>query len=102
MSERLKNIFLIFQIFKIFFEKWLQWDLANIERNKVMKYELILSSHGGIMRDQLPREGSVTPKPRFRDLVLEISVLKELELKNTLAFFISFWFWSFLKLIEEP
>ena len=54
------------------------------------------------MRDQLPREGSVTPKPRFRDLVLEISVLKELELKNTLAFFISFWFWSFLKLIEEP
>ena len=32
-----------FQIF--FFEKWPQWDVTNVERNKVMKYELNRSVH---------------------------------------------------------
>ena len=54
MLERPKIFFPIFQNFNFFFEKWLQWDLANVERNKVMKFELILSIRGEITRDQLP------------------------------------------------
>ena len=42
MSERSRNIFSIFQNFKIFFEKWPQWDITNVERNKVMKNEISL------------------------------------------------------------
>ena len=44
----------VFQNFNFFFEKWLQWDVENVERNKVMKFELIWSIHQGIMRDHLP------------------------------------------------
>ena len=54
MLKQLKNIFLIFQNFKIIFEKWLQWEVENVERNKAMKFELILSIHQGITRDHLP------------------------------------------------
>ena len=43
-----------FKISKFFFEKWLQWDVANGERNKLMKFELISSIHRGITRDHLP------------------------------------------------
>ena len=43
MSEQSKNFFFNFQNFKFFFEKWLQLDVANVDRNKVMKFELIWS-----------------------------------------------------------
>ena len=46
--------FPFFKISKLFFEKWLQWDMANVERNKLIKFELISSIHRGIMRDHLP------------------------------------------------
>ena len=42
-----------FKFSKFFFEKWLQWDVENVERNKVMKFELIWSIHRGIKRDHL-------------------------------------------------
>ena len=48
--------FPVFQNFNFFF-KWLQCDVANVERNKVMKFELILSIQGGITRDCLPGGG---------------------------------------------
>ena len=54
MSEQSKKKFSIFQNFNFFFEKWLQWDMANVDRNKAMKFELILSIRGEITRDQLP------------------------------------------------
>ena len=42
MSVRSKKVFFpIFQNFQIFFGKRPQGDLGNIERKKVMKYELI-------------------------------------------------------------
>ena len=44
----------VFQNFNFFFEKWLQWDMANVDRNKVMKFELISSIHREITRDHLP------------------------------------------------
>ena len=51
----IKNCFFqIFNFSKLFFEKWLQWDVENVERNKVMKFELIWSIHQGIKRDHLP------------------------------------------------
>ena len=53
--------FPVFQNFNFFF-KWLQCDVANVERNKVMKFELILSIQGGITRDCLP--GGVGMEPR--------------------------------------
>ena len=34
MLECPKNLFSVFQSFKFFFEKWLQWDVANVERSK--------------------------------------------------------------------
>ena len=40
-----EKFFPFFRISKFFFEKWLQWDVARIERNKLMKFELILSIH---------------------------------------------------------
>ena len=53
--EMVENFFFSFSKFqKLFFEKWLQWDVTNGERNKLMKFELILSIHGGITRDHLP------------------------------------------------
>ena len=54
MSERPKFFFRFSKFQNFYFEKWLQWDMANVERKKVMKFELILSINGGIMRDQLP------------------------------------------------
>ena len=42
-----------FKFSKFFFEKWLQWDVANVDRNKVMKFELILSIHREITRDHV-------------------------------------------------
>ena len=53
-SERLKKKIPFFKFSKIFFEKWLQWDVANIDRNKVMKFELISSIHREITRDNQP------------------------------------------------
>ena len=61
MSERSKKKFPFFKISKFFFEKWLQWDVANVERNKLMKFELISSIHRGIMRDHLPGGVRWTP-----------------------------------------
>ena len=48
-----KNFFSFskFQIF--FFEKWLQWDQWNVERNKVMKFELTWGIHRGVTRNCL-------------------------------------------------
>ena len=53
----------VFQNFKIFFEKWLQWDVANVDRNKVMKFELISSIHREITRDNQPGGVFLTPPP---------------------------------------
>ena len=45
-SERSKKKkFPFFKFSKIFFEKWPQWDVSNVERNKVIKYELNRSVH---------------------------------------------------------
>ena len=43
--ERLKKKIPFFKFSKIFFENWLQWDVANVDRNKVMKFELISRIH---------------------------------------------------------
>ena len=43
----------IFQFFQFFFQKWPQWDLTNIVRNKVMKNELIWSILRSSTRDYL-------------------------------------------------
>ena len=61
MSERSKKKFPFFKISKFFFEKWLQWDVANVDRNKLMKFELILSIRGEITRDHLPGGVDLTP-----------------------------------------
>ena len=45
-----KTFFRFFKFSKFFFEKWPQWDIINVERNKVMKYELNRSVHWGISR----------------------------------------------------
>ena len=58
-----KKNFKFFKISKLFFEKWLQWDVANVERNKLMKFELISSIHRGITRDHLPGGGFGEPPP---------------------------------------
>ena len=50
-----------FKFSKFFFEKWLQWDVANIDRNKVMKFELISSIHREITRDNQPGGVFLTP-----------------------------------------
>ena len=65
MLERSKNIFSIFQIFKIFFEKWPQWDITNVERKKVMNYELNRSVHRGVMRGNL-LAGAQSAPPRVK------------------------------------
>ena len=52
-----------FKFSKFFFEKWLQWDVANIDRNKVMKFELISSIHREITRDNQPGGVFLTPPP---------------------------------------
>ena len=66
-----KKKFPFFKFSKFFFEKWLQWDVANVDRNKVMKFELISSIHGEITRDHLPRgvqnfwKNALKPKSRI-------------------------------------
>ena len=45
--------FSIFQNFQKFFQIWLQWGLQDIERNKVMTFELIWGIHHGVKRDCL-------------------------------------------------
>ena len=39
----------------------LQWDVANVDRNKLMKFELILSIRGEITKDHLPGGVDLTP-----------------------------------------
>ena len=57
MSKLAKKFFFeIFQEFQHFFVKWPKGVLENMERNKVMEYELILSICLGVMRDHLPGE----------------------------------------------
>ena len=56
-----KKKFPFFKFSKFFFEKWLQWDVANVDRNKVMKFELISSIHREITRDHLPGGVRWTP-----------------------------------------
>ena len=56
-----KKKFPFFKFSKFFFEKWLQWDVANVDRNKVMKFELISSIHWEITRDHLPGGVRWTP-----------------------------------------
>ena len=63
MSERSKKKFPFFKISNFFFEKWLQWDVANVDRNKLMKFELILSIREEITRDHLPGGVNLTPPP---------------------------------------
>ena len=43
----------VFQNFNFFFEKWLQWEVATVENQTGMKFELISSIHWGITRDHL-------------------------------------------------
>ena len=54
MSEQLKKKFPFFKISNFLFEKWLQWDMANVERNKVMEFGLVSSIRRRITRDHLP------------------------------------------------
>ena len=61
-----KFFFPFFKISKFFFEKWLQWDVANVDRNKVMKFELISSIHWEITRDHLPGGFGGPPPPPCR------------------------------------
>ena len=35
----------VFQNFNFFFEKWLQWEVATVENQTGMKFELISSIH---------------------------------------------------------
>ena len=78
MSERSKKKFPFFKISKFFFEKWLQWDVANVDRNKLMKFELILSIRGEITRDHLPGGVDLTPPCRiglkFQASLIKVSV----------------------------
>ena len=60
-SERLKKKIPFFKFSNFFFEKWLQWDVANIDRNKVMKFELISSIHQEITRDNQSGGVFLTP-----------------------------------------
>ena len=69
MSERSKKKIPFFKISKFFFEKWLQWDVANVDRNKLMKFELILSICGEITKDNLPGGGQKDP-PGWLSLVI--------------------------------
>ena len=57
-----KTFFRFFKFSKFFFEKWPQWDIINVERNKVMKYELNRSVHWGVTRDIPPGGVSWTPR----------------------------------------
>ena len=61
VSERKISFFWIFKIFKSFFEKWPQGVLGNDKRNKVMKYELILSVHWGVTLDHLHVRADCVP-----------------------------------------
>ena len=57
-----KNLlFLNFQNFENFFEKWPQGVLGNVKRNKVMKYELIWSVRQGVTQDHLHVRVDCTP-----------------------------------------
>ena len=47
------DLFLIFQFFQFFLQKWPQWDLANIVRNKSHENELIWSILKSSTRDHL-------------------------------------------------
>ena len=58
-----KTFFRFFKISKFFFEKWPQWDVSNVERNKVMKYELNRSVHWGVTWDIPPGGVRWTPPP---------------------------------------
>ena len=61
-SQHQSSFFQFFKISKFFFEKWPQWDVSNVERNKVMKYELNWSFHCGFMMDcQHERAQSAPP-----------------------------------------
>ena len=60
-----KTFFWFFKFSKFFFEKWPQWDVSNVERNKVMKYELNQSVHWGVTWD-IPPGGSAGPPPQCR------------------------------------
>ena len=53
--------FSVFQNFKNFFEKWPQWDITNVERNKVMKFELHQTVLWGVTRDIPPGAGPLDP-----------------------------------------
>ena len=44
----------LFSKFSIFLKKWPQGVLKNVERNKVMEFELILSVRRNVMKDHLP------------------------------------------------
>ena len=58
-----KNFLRFFKFSKIFFEKWPQWDITNVERNKVMKFELHRTVHWGVTRDIPPGGVRWTPTP---------------------------------------
>ena len=71
--------FFNFSIFSIFFQKWPQWDLANIVRNKVMKNELIWSILRSSTRDYLHGWAQCAPPPLCRiGLSYEISIYNQL------------------------
>ena len=55
--------FSIFQNFQNNFLKWLQWDLKNIEWNKVMKYKVIWGIHREVTRDHLHMRAQSAPSP---------------------------------------
>ena len=59
-----KFAFFAFSIFSIFFfEIWPQGVLANVKRNKVMKYELIWGALRGVTHDHLHVRAHCVPPP---------------------------------------
>ena len=67
-----EKFFPFFRISKFFFEKWLQWDVARIERNKLMKFELILSIHKS---QEIIYQGVRWPPPPCRRGLTRLNML---------------------------
>ena len=78
-----KKILRFFKFSKIFFEKWPQWDITNVERNKVMKFELHRTVHWGVTRDIPPGGVRWTPPCRIG--------LRNLEAEGYLILFAPAW-----------
>ena len=84
-----KNFLRFFKFSKFFFEKWPQWDITNVERNKVMKFELHRTVHWGVTRDIPPGGVHWTPPCRIGLNNLLVWKLKLFKLNQICKFFAS-------------